>query len=634
MTAMPTRIWLDGRLVDAHAPHLNVSDRGFQLGDGIFETARARRGVVIELDEHLERLRESAASLALHLPVADEALADGIAELLDAEGLAGTGAAGAGIGDAALRITVSRGPIEKRGLLPPGFEEVAATIAIQAWPYAPPPDELLERGVRAIPSAVRRDPGSPLAGVKSTSRADYVYAKLEAARAGADDALFLTTDGAISEGTTANVYVAGRPDDRHAAQVGRDPGRHHPHLAARPRGVARAGDRRGRGPAGAPPGRRRGVPELQRGRDRAAHRVRRSADRLRAPGSEDPRDPGRPRGLDRRDEPRRARRGTGTVTGRRATDPTDELIRRTRQLVDEGDRLVADPSLGALQVWLQRSDDLLSAAWGTMDRYHLSWLMVGKPKGIVRGRPMTPDEEAAYVREVATQKTAALRMSLDAVERDGMPFVGEDGGVGTTRRPGDRPMTAMVPAVGGERDVPAPDPFARDYLLLALRLDARIPGLVDGYYGPAELKADGGPGAAPRPVAAGGRRRRPPGSPRGRSRPTRPAATGCGSRSSPSRPTPGRWPARRCPTWSTSSAASTSSRSAAPRPSSRPPPRRSTAMCPGRVTSVTGWPPGTIGSSSRPTVCRRSSTGSSPASASERPPRSGCRMARTSGSRS
>jgi hypothetical protein len=57
--------------------------------------------------------------------------------------------------------------------------------------------------------------------------------------------------------------------------------------------------------------------------------------------------------------------------------------------------------------------------------------MVGKPKSIVRGRPMTDAEEAAYVREVATQKTAALRMSLDAVERQGMPFVGESGGVGT-----------------------------------------------------------------------------------------------------------------------------------------------------------------------------------------------------------
>jgi hypothetical protein len=108
----------------------------------------------------------------------------------------------------------------------------------------------------------------------------------------------------------------------------------------------------------------------------------------------------------------------------------DELIAGTRQLVDEGERLRANPSLASLQMWLKRSDDLLATAWGSMDRYHLAWLMVGKPKAIVRGRPMTPDEEAAYVREVAEQKTAALRMSLDAVERGGMPFVGETGGVG------------------------------------------------------------------------------------------------------------------------------------------------------------------------------------------------------------
>jgi len=108
----------------------------------------------------------------------------------------------------------------------------------------------------------------------------------------------------------------------------------------------------------------------------------------------------------------------------------DELVLRTRQLIAEGERLDAQPSLIALQTWLQLSDDLLATAWGTMDRYHLAWLMVGKPKGIVRGRGMTAEEEAAYVREVVGQKTAALRMSLDAVERQGMPFRGETGGMG------------------------------------------------------------------------------------------------------------------------------------------------------------------------------------------------------------
>ncbi len=51
-------------------------------------------------------------------------------------------------------------------------------------------------------------------------------------------------------------------------------------------------------------------------------------------------------------------------------------------------------------------------------------------------------------------------------------------------------MTApRTPAVDGGRDVPAPDPLARNYQLLALRLDRQVPGLVDGYFGPADLRA-------------------------------------------------------------------------------------------------------------------------------------------------
>jgi hypothetical protein len=144
----------------------------------------------------------------------------------------------------------------------------------------------------------------------------------------------------------------------------------------------------------------------------------------------------------------------------------DELIARTRQLIDEGERLIAQPSLGAMQVWLQLSDDLLAAAWGSMDRYHLAWLMVGKPKSIVRGRAMSDAEEAAYVREVATQKTAALRMSLDAVDRQHMPFVGESGGGlgegGTTERAqaSDRPP---------DRAGLPPDPTLADRLAEARR---------------------------------------------------------------------------------------------------------------------------------------------------------------------
>ncbi|CAN5742799.1 hypothetical protein BH23CHL8_BH23CHL8_24330 [soil metagenome] len=106
----------------------------------------------------------------------------------------------------------------------------------------------------------------------------------------------------------------------------------------------------------------------------------------------------------------------------------DQLIAQTRRLIVEGDRLAAQPSLPALRTWIAFSDDLLRTAWGSMDRYHLAWLMVGRPSDTVRGRALTPAEEGAYVREVAAAKTAALRMSLKAVEEDGMPFLGETTG--------------------------------------------------------------------------------------------------------------------------------------------------------------------------------------------------------------
>jgi branched-chain amino acid aminotransferase len=201
VTEGPRSIWLDGELLDADRRHLSVFDRGFQLGDGVFETLRARGGVATELAEHLERLRASADGLAIPLaPGAEARLAEGIAALLAAESLDGPD------GDASIRITVSRGDIRARGLLPTG-PEPAPTMAIQAWPVPPPPEDHLRLGLRLVTSSVRRDPESPLAALKTTSRADYVYARLEARRAGADDALFLTIDGHLSEATSANLFL-------------------------------------------------------------------------------------------------------------------------------------------------------------------------------------------------------------------------------------------------------------------------------------------------------------------------------------------------------------------------------------------------------------------------------------------
>ena len=197
----PGHVWVDGRLLAADEPHLSAFDRGFQLGDGVFETLRARAGRPTELPEHVARLGRSAAGLAIPLPDDVEGrLTGAIASLLAAEGLDGPD------GDASVRVTVSRGTFFGRGLLPPD-EHPAPTIVVQAWPVSPVPAGHLENGLHLVPSTVRRDPESPLSALKTTSRADYVFARVEAREAGADDAIFLTTDGFLSEGTSANLFL-------------------------------------------------------------------------------------------------------------------------------------------------------------------------------------------------------------------------------------------------------------------------------------------------------------------------------------------------------------------------------------------------------------------------------------------
>ena len=144
----PAHVWLDGRLLPADAPHLSAFDRGFQLGDGVFETLRARAGRPTELPEHVARLRRSAAGLAIPLPDDVEArLAAGIAELIAAEGLDGPA------GDASIRITVSRGVFFGRGLLPPDERPagddrhpgVARAARPDRSPRARPPSRLEHR---------------------------------------------------------------------------------------------------------------------------------------------------------------------------------------------------------------------------------------------------------------------------------------------------------------------------------------------------------------------------------------------------------------------------------------------------------------------------------------------------------
>jgi branched-chain amino acid aminotransferase len=161
----------------------------------------------MELGQHLARLRRSASELDIALPAgAESQIGAGIVALLVAEGLDSTD------GDASIRITISRGSTLSREVLPRDGNQ-RATIAIQVWrlPLASTLDR--SRGVQLVVSQVRRDPRNPLAAIKTTSRVEHVYARLEARRAGADDALFLTIHDHLSEATSSNLFLIRRGSD-------------------------------------------------------------------------------------------------------------------------------------------------------------------------------------------------------------------------------------------------------------------------------------------------------------------------------------------------------------------------------------------------------------------------------------
>jgi branched-chain amino acid aminotransferase len=182
------KVWLNGELLEEEQACISPSDRGLLLGDGVFETLRSYGGRVPTLREHLERLRSGARLLGIAVP-ADAELEKGTAQLLQANGIA----------EARIRITVTSGSG------PPGLAAGDAgppTALITASPLQRWPDE-----ASAVVCPWSHNEHSPLAGVKTTSRADTVLGMTYAREHDADEAIFLNTAGHLCEATTANVFV-------------------------------------------------------------------------------------------------------------------------------------------------------------------------------------------------------------------------------------------------------------------------------------------------------------------------------------------------------------------------------------------------------------------------------------------
>jgi branched-chain amino acid aminotransferase len=185
--------WVNGRRVDADAANLLVSERGFMFADGLFETMRAFRGVIFRLQSHLERLAVTADRMQLVCP---ERLPHLIAEMVDELEAGGL--------DAAVRLTVTRGTVA--GLAPPsGSQSVTVVLVAQPVPHFDP--RIYHAGLTVRIATGRRNEFSMSAGMKTLNYTDSILALLEAREVGADEALFLDTQGHVSEASASNVFV-------------------------------------------------------------------------------------------------------------------------------------------------------------------------------------------------------------------------------------------------------------------------------------------------------------------------------------------------------------------------------------------------------------------------------------------
>lgn len=187
--------WLNGRIVPAAEATVSVFDHGLLYGDGVFEGIRYYRRVAFELGEHLERLALSARAIALELPYTQSELADAVRATI----------AASGCDDGYLRVVITRGA-GSMGLDPRGCTE--PTLLIIALQLRLTEDSKRRDGVRAIIAATRRLPPDGLdPRIKSLNYLNHVLARIEASRAGADEAIMLNAAGRVAEGTADNVFV-------------------------------------------------------------------------------------------------------------------------------------------------------------------------------------------------------------------------------------------------------------------------------------------------------------------------------------------------------------------------------------------------------------------------------------------
>src|SRR5215472_14187600 len=189
------KIFVDGKFYSEADAKVSVFDHGLLYGDGIFEGIRFYNSRVFRLEQHLERLWNSARSICLHIPMTQQEMTEALLETIQKNNLR----------DGYIRLVVTRG-VGNLGLNPeqcknPSVIIIVATIALYH-------EDFYHKGLSIVTVATRRsNPAALNPAVKSLNYLNNVMARIEANLANADEALMLNDAGNVAECTADNVFV-------------------------------------------------------------------------------------------------------------------------------------------------------------------------------------------------------------------------------------------------------------------------------------------------------------------------------------------------------------------------------------------------------------------------------------------
>jgi len=189
------KIFLSGKLVDEKDAVVSVFDHGLLYGDGVFEGIRAYNGRVFLLDEHIERLYDSARAIALDIPMSKEEMAQAVVDTCKANELRE--------GYIRLVVTRGKGTLGLNPYLCNKAEVIIIAAKIQLYPQ-----ELYDNGLKIVTvGTIRNHPEAINPRIKSLNYLNNVMAKIEAINAGCMECLMLNHKGEVAEASGDNVFA-------------------------------------------------------------------------------------------------------------------------------------------------------------------------------------------------------------------------------------------------------------------------------------------------------------------------------------------------------------------------------------------------------------------------------------------